>query len=127
MRRLFVLLLLAAAIVACTPEPVAPTEPMAMDGVSLVLEPLPQEPACDPSKPYAVRVRWEARDWPAPKFDFHLERSDGSIWARHNEAEGEQVTEPWGRPGLFIVMVDRNTRLVVAAQPMPALVCPPGA
>jgi len=124
MRRPVALLLLAATAAACTPEPVVPTEPIAMDGVTLELEALPQSPACDSAQPYAVRVRWQARDWPDPKFDFHLERSNGSIWARHNEAEGEQVTEAWGRPGLFILMVDRNTRLVVAAQPMPALVCP---
>ncbi len=112
---------------ACTREPVAPTEPMAMDGVRLVLEALPQEPACDPAQPYALRVRWEALDWPDPKFDFHLERSDGPLWARHNRAEGETVSDPWARPGLFILLVDRNTGLVAAAQPAPPLVCPPPA
>ena len=97
---------------------------MAMDGVTLELQPVPQSPTCDPAQPYAVRVRWQALDWPDPKFDFHVERSDGPLWGRQNRAEGETVTDPWARPGLYILLVDRNTRLLAAAQPTPPLVCP---
>ena len=82
--RTLVLPVLALLLAACTPEPVVPTAPMALEGVRLTLEPLPQSPVCDPAQPYVVRVRWEARDWPDPRFDFHLERSDGPLWARHN-------------------------------------------
>jgi len=123
--RTFALPALALLLAACAPEPVVPTAPMAMEGVRLTLEARPQSPVCDPAEPYVVRVRWEAKDWPDPRFDFHLERSDGQLWARHNSASGEQDSGPWARPGLFFVMVDRETRRVAAATPVPPLICPP--
>lgn len=117
----FIALLLAG----CAPEPVVPSAPMAVEGVRLTLEALPQSPVCDPTQPYVARVRWEVQDWPDPKFDFHIERSDGQLWARHNSASGEQDSGLWARAGMFFVMVDRNTRRVIAAQPVPPLICPP--
>lgn len=119
--------LLAVAILglcACAPEDITPTEPMALDGTSLTIEALPQEP-CDPSKPYAVRVRWAVSDWDTPKFDFHIGSSQGQLWARENRAEGEKDSDAFVTPGLWFLMIDRNGRMVVAATPAPALVCPP--
>jgi hypothetical protein len=34
------------------------------------------------------------------------------------------VTDPYAHEGLWILLVDRNTQLLVAATPVPALVCP---
>ncbi len=122
---IFALVLATGALVACAPEDITPTAPMALDGVKLEVEALPQTP-CDASQPYAARVRWTVSDWADPKFDFHLRSSQGQLWARANTAEGEKTTEMWVTPGLWFVMVDRNGRVVVAATPAPALVCPVG-
>ena len=120
---LALLVLAASALLGCAPEDVTPTEPMALDGTSLTLEALPQVP-CDPAQPYAVRVRWAVTDWDTPKFDFHIGRSQGPLWARENRAEGEKDTDAFVTPGTWFVMVDRNSRMVVAATPAPPLVCP---
>ncbi|MGL6289653.1 MAG: hypothetical protein ACRC2H_03085 [Silanimonas sp.] len=114
---------LASSLTGCAPEDIVPTEPMALDGTSLIIEPLPQQ-ACDPGQPYKVRVRWAVTDWDNPKFDFHVGSSQGQLWARENDAEGEKVSDPFVTPGMWFVMVDRNSRLVVAATPAPALICP---
>ncbi len=112
-------------LVACTPEEIVPTEPMALDGVRFEVEALPQaEGACDPAQPFPARVTWDVTDWTDPKFDFLLRSTNGQLFARHNTAKGEHVTDPYGREGLWILLVDRNTRLLVAAKPVPALVCP---
>jgi hypothetical protein len=121
--RLSALALGVGLLAACTPAEVTPTEPMALDGTSFTVEPLPQQP-CDPAQPYAVRVRWSVADWAEPKFDFHLRSNQGQLWARANEAEGESTSDPFVTPGLYFVMVDRLSRQVVAATPAPALVCP---
>lgn len=108
---------------ACTAEDVVPTAPMALDGASLMVEPLPQE-ACDPAQPYVARVRWSVSDWDDPRFDFHLGSSQGKLWTSSNAADGELDTGPWVQPGMWFVMVDRGSRLVVAATPAPPLNCP---
>ena len=115
--------LAAGLLSACAPEDVTPVAPMALDGTTLTVEALPQS-ACDPAQPYAVRVRWRVTDWVEPKFDFHLRSSQGQLWARANDAEGEQTSDPFVTPGLYFVMVDRESRQVVAATPAPALDCP---
>jgi hypothetical protein len=112
-------------LAACTPEEVVPTEPMALDGVRFEIEPLPQgEDRCDPAQPFPARITWEVTDWIDPKFDFHLRSNKGQLFARHNTASGEHVTDPYAVAGLWVLLVDRNSRMVVAAQPVPALVCP---
>jgi len=115
----------ALLLAACSPAEFVPEAPMALDGVSLEIRPLPQE-ACDPARPFAVRVSWAVQDWPDPKFDFRLDSSRGQLWARANEASGQQVSDPWAVPGKWFVMVDRNTGVVMAAQAVPPLECPPG-
>lgn len=122
-RRSLALSTLVLALAACAPEDVTPTEPFALDGTSLILEPIPQA-VCDPAQPYAVRVRWSVSDWAEPKFDFHIGSSKGQLWARVNEAEGESTSDPWVRPGMWFVMLDRESRQLVAATPAPALECP---
>lgn len=112
-------------LAACSPEEVVPTEPMALDGVRFEIEALPQgDGRCDPAAPFPARVTWEVTDWVDPKFDFHLRSNMGQLFARHNTASGEHITDPYAEPGLWILLVDRNSRMVVAAQPVPALVCP---
>jgi hypothetical protein len=113
----------AVGLAGCTSEPFVPTEPMALDGVTFTLEPEPQE-HCDPNQPFAVKVQWDVIDWDVPRFDFRLGSSEGQLWARHNTARGEQTTELFGRPGLWFVMVDRESGLLVAANKVPPLVCP---
>ena len=121
-----VLAVFALLLAACTPEEIVPTEPMALDGVRFEVEALPQaEGECDPAKPYPARVTWEVRDWVDPKFDFLLRSTTGQLFARHNTASGEHITDPYAHEGLWILLVDRNTRMLVAAQPVPALACPP--
>ena len=121
--RLVALTLGASLLAACTPAEVTPTAPMALDGTTLTVEPLPQQP-CDPALPYAVRVRWSVTDWADPKFDFHLRSNQGQLWVRANEAEGESTSDAFVTPGLYFVMVDRISRQIVAATPAPALECP---
>ncbi len=103
-----------------------PTAPMALDGATLAIEALPQDP-CDPTQPYAASVRWSVTDWDDAKFDILLESSTGQLWARENRAQGEKRTDAFVRPGLWFVMLDRNSRIVVAATPAPELVCPEAA
>ena len=110
-------------LVGCKPEPFVPTVPWALDGTTFTVDPLPQSP-CDPSKPYAASVRWSVTDWDDAKFDILLESSTGPLWARENRAQGEKRTDAFVRPGLWFVMLDRNSRIVVAATPAPELVCP---
>lgn len=121
--RIFVTTFAAGLLAACAPEDITPTVPMALDGTSLSIEALPQQP-CDPTQPYAVRVRWSVTDWAEPRFDFHIGSSQGQLWARENRAEGEKDTDVWVHPGMWFVMLDRNSREIVAATPAPALVCP---
>lgn len=111
------------ATTACAPDELVPTEPMALDGTSLTVEALPQE-RCDPDDFYAVRVRWKVTDWGQPRFDFHLDSTKGKLWARENRTEGEKDSTAFVRPGMFFVLVDRNSRMMVAATPAPPLVCP---
>lgn len=121
------LLAIAAALLltACAPGEIVPTEPVALDGVQFDIEALPQSAgACDPAKPYPARVTWEVIDWADPKFDFLLRSTAGQLFARHNTAKGEHVTDAYAHDGLWILMVDRNTRMLVAAKPVPPLVCP---
>ena len=119
---------IAAAVLllaACAPDEIVPTAPMALDGVSFEVEALPQaEGPCDPAQPFPARVTWDVTDWTDPKFDFLLGSTNGQLVARDNTSKGELVTDPWAREGLWILFVDRNTRLLVAAEPVPALVCP---
>lgn len=115
----------AVLLSACAPAEFVPEAPMALDGASLEITPLPQA-ECDPGKPYSVRVAWSVVDWPDPKFDFRLDSSKGQLWARANEAKGQQVSDPWAVPGKWFVMVDRNSGVVVAASAVPALECPAG-
>jgi len=116
----------ALLLAACTPEEIIPTEPMVLDGVSFEVEALPQaEGDCDPAKPFPARVIWDVTDWTDPKFDFMLRSTNGQLFARHNTAKGEHITDPYAHEGLWILLVDRNTRLLVAAKPVPALACPP--
>ncbi len=120
-----VLPLAVLLLVACTPEEIIPTEPIALDGVTFSIEALPQsDEMCDPAKPFPARVRWDVTDWVDPKFDFHLTSNRGQLFTRHNTASGEHVTDPYAYKGLWILLVDRNSRIVVAAEPVPALVCP---
>lgn len=115
----------ALLLAACTPEEIVPSEPMALDGVRFEVEALPQaEGVCDPAQTYPARVTWDVADWSDPKFDFLLRSTKGQLFARHNAAKGEQVTDPWAHEGLWILLVDRNTQLLVATKPVPALVCP---
>ncbi|GAB3732870.1 hypothetical protein GCM10028794_09980 [Silanimonas algicola] len=114
-------------LAGCAPAEIVPTEPMALDGVRFGIEALPQpDGACDPAKPFPVRVTWEVTDWIDPKFDLFLRSSKGQLVARHNTSVGEHVTDPYAREGLWILLVDRNTGLLVATTPVPALSCPPG-
>lgn len=124
MKKVLAVAALMLPLAGCTPGEYVPDAPFAMDGVTLSIEPVAQQP-CDPAKPYAVRVRWSVTDWTDPKFDFHIRSSQGTLWAKHNLAAGEQVSDPFAVPGLWFVMLDRNTRQVVAAQPTPALGCAP--
>ena len=122
----FALVMSAVAVlslVACAPEDITPTEPFALEGTTLVLEPMPQA-ECDPTQPYAVKARWSVADWAEPKFDFHIGSTQGQLWARVNAAEGESTTDAWVTPGMWFVMLDRESRQMVAATPAPALVCP---
>ena len=112
-----------AALAGCEPGPIAPIEPMALDGVTLKLEPEPQE-RCDPTQPFAVKVSWDVIDWDVPRFDFRLGSTEGQLWARHNTARGEQTSDAFGRPGMWFVMVDRESGLLVAVSQVPPLVCP---
>ncbi len=115
----------ALLLAACTPEEIVPAEPMALDGVHFEVEALPQaEGTCDPTQPFPARVTWDVTDWTDPKFDFLLRSTKGQLFARHNTASGEHVTDPYAHEGLWILLVDRNTQLLVAATPVPALVCP---
>lgn len=123
LRAIPVLLLALVGPAACTPADVVPGEPMALDGSELLVEALPQQP-CDPDEPYAIRVRWSVSDWDDPKFDFRFRSSQGQLWARENRAGGEMVSGAFVRPGLWLLMVDRNSGMVVAATPAPALACP---
>lgn len=116
---------LCLLLTACAPEDIVPVEPMAMEGVELAIEPIPQQP-CDPAQSYAVNVRWTVVDWPDPKFDFHIGSSQGILWTRQNRASGEYSSDAFVTPGMWFVMVDRETRRVVAAQPAPPLQCPVG-
>ena len=57
-------------------------------------------------------------------------RERWDLWGLENgplgyPVSGEQDSGPWARPGLFFVMVDRETRRVAAATPVPPLICPP--
>jgi len=114
-----------AALTACAPEDITPSEPMALDGATLVLESVPQSATeCDPARPFTVRIRWNVKDWPDPKFDIRLRSSLGQMPARANTASGE-VEFSLAHEGLWILLVDRNSKVLVAAQPVPALVCPP--
>jgi hypothetical protein len=121
--------LIAAAVLvlaACAPEDIVPTGPMALDGVTFSVEALPAvDGACDPSQPFRARVRWDVQDWGDPRFDLHLRSTQGQLTARYNAASGEHVTDGWAHEGLYILLVDRSSRMLVAAQPVPALVCPP--
>ena len=112
-----------ALLVACAPPDITPTEPFALDGVSLVVEPLAQA-ECQADAPYAVRVRWNVIDWGDPKFDFHIGSTKGTLWSRVNTAAGEQTSDAFVRPGTWFVMLDREGRQLVAATPAPALACP---
>lgn len=117
--------LASVILAACAPEDIVPSAPMALDGVSFSVEALPQaDDRCDPTQPFPARVRWKATDWPDPKFDLRLRSSQGQLFARHNTAEGEQVTDAYAHEGLWILLVDRNSQALVAAQPVPALSCP---
>ena len=122
-RRSLAILLPLALLAACAPEDLTPTEPFALDGATLTLEPIPQA-ECDAAQPYAVKVRWSVTDWAEPRFDFHIGSTKGQLWARVNEAEGESTTDPWVTPGMWFVMIDRESRQMVAATPAPALECP---
>jgi hypothetical protein len=115
----------ALALAACAPAEFVPEAPMALDGASLEITPVPQA-ECDPGKPFSVRVAWSVIDWPDPKFDFRLGSSKGQLWARVNQAKGEQTSDPWAVPGQWFVMLDRNSGVVVAASPVPPLECPAG-
>lgn len=124
--RLLVPAIAVLLLTACTPEEIVPTAPMALDGVRFEVDALPQsDTACDPSKPFPARVTWAVTDWVDPKFDFHLRSTKGQMFARHNAASGEHVTDPYAHEGLWILLVDRNSRTLVAAKPVPALVCTP--
>lgn len=117
----------ALALVACTPEEVVPTGPMALDGVAFTVEALPPDAAtsaCDPARPFRARVRWTVQDWADPKFDLHLRSTQGQLVARYNAPTGEHVTGEWAYAGLYVLLVDRNSRLLVAAAPVPPLACP---
>ena len=119
---------IAAAVLllaACTPDEIVPTAPMALDGVRFEVEALPQaEGPCDPAQPFPARVTWDVTDWTDPRFDFLLRSTKGQLFARHNTASGEHVTDPYAHEGLWILLVDRNTQMLVATKPVPALVCP---
>ena len=98
---------------------------MALDGVRFEVEALPQaEGPCDPAQPFPARVTWDVTDWTDPRFDFLLRSTKGQLFARHNTASGEHVTDPYAHEGLWILLVDRNTQMLVATKPVPALVCP---
>lgn len=116
----------ASVLAACAPEDITPTEPMALDGATLVLESVPQSATeCDPAKPFTVRIRWDVKDWPDPKFDIRLRSTMGQLPARANTASGE-VEFSLAHEGLWILLVDRNSQMMVAARPVPALTCPDG-
>ena len=121
--RVALCLCVVTLLAGCAPASVAPTEPMALDGVTLSLESVPQD-TCDSNQPFAVKVSWEAIDWDVPKFDFRLGSTEGQLWARHNTARGEQTSDAFGRPGMWFVMVDRESGLLVAVSQVPPLVCP---
>lgn len=115
----------ALLLAACAPGEIVPTDLIALDGVKFDIEALPQSAGgCDPAKPFPARVTWDVTDWTDPKFDFLLRSTKGQLFARHNVAKGEHVTDAYAHEGLWILMVDRNTRVLVAAKPVPPLRCP---
>lgn len=117
-------LLAALLLVGCTPEEIVPTEPMALDGVRFDIEALPQSATeCDPSQPFRTRITWDVTDWIDPKFDLLLRSTKGQLMARHNTAKGEFLGDPYAHEGLWVLLVDRNSGMQVAAKPVPALVC----
>jgi len=121
--RPYAILMPLCLLAACTPQDITPTAPFALEGVRLTLEPIPQA-ECDPTQPYAVRAHWSVADWAEPKFDFHIGSTQGQLWARVNEAEGEHVSDPWVRPGMWFVMLDRESRQMIAATPAPSAASP---
>lgn len=104
---------LATACAGDAPE--QPRQPFQSDGVHFSLTPSAARD-CDPETRYAAELRWDVQRAGRTRVEVRIDRLDGQLLARSNEASSSARTGDWVRRGMWFLLVDRDSGDLLAAQ-----------
>ena len=102
-------LVLAACSAPSTPEQLPFFEP----GVEFTVNQVGT--GCTADGAYRAKVSWDVPPSMSSKIEVQVGDDRAGIFARSNDATGSDETGDWVRDGTLFVMVDRDTKMVLAA------------
>ncbi|HEY2346950.1 MAG TPA: hypothetical protein VGH80_13915 [Xanthomonadaceae bacterium] len=112
------------ALAACDHQPPAmPTHAFNVEGVTLKLDP-PAAPDCKPSTNYRAVLTWTVDPNDTPKTDVRLDSPTGKLFARSNDSKAHAETGDWVRPGMWFMLVDRQSGKLLGAVQAGPKPCP---
>lgn len=122
--RLPTLVLAVLALAACHhgPPPM-PTHAFNVEGVTLKLDP-PAAPDCKPGTTYRATLTWSVDPNDPPKTDVRLDSPTGKLFARSNDSKAHAETGPWVVPGMWFLLMDRQSGQLLGAVQAGPKPCP---
>ncbi|WP_043958289.1 hypothetical protein [Lysobacter sp. A03] len=102
-------LVLAACSAPSTPEQLPFFEP----GVEFTVNQVGT--GCTADGAYRAKVSWDVPPSMSSKIEVQVGDDRAGIFARSNDSTGSDETGDWVRDGTLFVMVDRDTKMVLAA------------
>ncbi|MDQ3617368.1 MAG: hypothetical protein M3374_01345 [Pseudomonadota bacterium] len=106
---------------ACTAKPEIPEQlPFATAGASLTVTQVGTN--CSANGVYSADVAWQVADTLALKIEIQVGR-EGKVFARSNERIGSEATGEWVSPGSLFLLLDRDSKQLLAATPAGAGNC----
>lgn len=105
-------LVLAVSLVACSAPPVPEQLPFAEPGVEFSV--VPVNSGCSPEGYYRATVSWDVPMATSSKIEIQV-GDERQVFARSNDAAGNEQTGDWVDEGMMFVLRDRDTDMILAA------------
>lgn len=106
-------LALALALAACSAPPTPEQLPFFEPGVEFTVNQVGT--GCTADGAYRAKVSWEVPPSMSSKIEVQVGDDRAGIFARSNDSIGSEETGDWVRDGTLFVMVDRDSKMVLAA------------
>lgn len=112
------------ALTACNHQPPPmPTHAFTNEGVTLKLDP-PAAPDCKPTTHYRAELTWSVSASDTPKTDVRIVSPTGTLFARSNDNKAHAETGDWVTPGMWFLLLDRQSGQLLGAVQAGPKPCP---